>query len=676
MSGWAGEPDMPGRRTAKLVARSITGWWRRRWFLPTLVGAPTATVAAGMAVSVLVISGAYAASRAGQSSAPALLWLGEALLYAVPAAFLLRARHVTRSQGAHLALLIPLATYVINQAYSPGQLRFLDEFEHVVTAQGILSSHHLFTQNISLLVSPQYPGLEIVTSAVVSLTHLSITFSAIVVVGVLHCLTAFGIYLLALEITSRPRWAALAVLIYACEPHYQFFDSYFIYQVMALPFLVSCVLAAARMVKASSTRAALIWGGASLLLAAVTVMSHHLTSYVTWLLLMCFFVGTLLTRGRSGLSWRLPTLLLVSGGLIFGWDLGVATATIAYFQHNLLSLGVRHASRKISLTTSGVRIPPFESALEYASVAMLCGLTMLGGVWVWRNRRKRGGDLVTGFGLASLSLLLAIVGRLLFSGGAQLWGRAATFAMIPACLLVAAALRVRSRPSLTKLARLRPLSSPSFLRKRSGVARVQTPDPGHAAAKHPQLPNFWPRRRRDRRQYRYYSWAGVAALVILALGGIAGGWPPSYARLPGPFLAEAWERSVDAHELDLAAWAATRITRNNGVASDFTTASLLGTIGHQANVGGLPALFFSTTITVSDVAQIRARRVILVVVDQRLLKLPPEDGSYFSGSGGPASQARLLPRTGLDKFASVPGVSRIFDDGSLVVYDLTGSALP
>jgi hypothetical protein len=33
----------------------------------------------------------------------------------------------------------------------------------------------------------------------------------------------------------------------------------------------------------------------------------------------------------------------------------------------------------------------------------------------------------------------------------------------------------------------------------------------------------------------------------------------------------------------------------------------------------------------------------------------------------------LLPRSAVTKFATAPGVTRIFDSGSIIVYDLNGS---
>ena len=49
----------------------------------------------------------------------------------------------------------------------------------------------------------------------------------------------------------------------------------------------------------------------------------------------------------------------------------------------------------------------------------------------------------------------------------------------------------------------------------------------------------------------------VAAAVIL-MGGVASGWPPAWDRLPGPYLAAGFERSVDPQGIAAAEWALER----------------------------------------------------------------------------------------------------------------------
>ena len=145
-------------------------------------------VALGMACASLIVAAAFAGARSGKSWATDLFWVGQVALYAIPAAFLLFRRSILRAEAFGIALLMPIASFLILAYYSPDQFRFLDEFQHVQTAQTILATHHLFHVNTSLPVSPQYPGLEIITSALVAITHLSITTSGMIVTGVAHVL--------------------------------------------------------------------------------------------------------------------------------------------------------------------------------------------------------------------------------------------------------------------------------------------------------------------------------------------------------------------------------------------------------------------------------------------------------------------------------------------------------
>src|SRR5271169_3872214 len=157
-------------------------------------------VALGMACATLIVAAAFAGARSSKSWATDLFWVGQVALYAIPAAFLLFRRSILRAEAFGIALLMPIATFLILAYYSPDQFRFIDEFQHVQTAQTILATHHLFHASTSLPVSPQYPGLEIITTAVVAITHLSITTSGMIVTGIAHVLVGLCLYFLVLEV--------------------------------------------------------------------------------------------------------------------------------------------------------------------------------------------------------------------------------------------------------------------------------------------------------------------------------------------------------------------------------------------------------------------------------------------------------------------------------------------
>lgn len=589
-------------------------------------------VAFGMACGVMIVALAFAANRASILWAGPVFWVGEGVLYAVPAGLLMLRRPISRGEALGVAWLVPLATYAITEAYSPIQFRFLDEFGDVRTVQAILTTHHLFQFNPVFPVSAQYPSLEIVTSALASLSHLSIYASGTVVVGLAHLLLGLGVYFLMLEVTRRPRVAALAVLVYSTGPMFKFFDSYFVYEAFALPLAVACLLAVVKMTNELDWNAGLGWGLVAAPFAAATVMTHHVVSYALLGFLLVLELAQILRRQTARYDWRLPALICLTAGLIVVWDVWIATATLAYFtpvvDALLHALTGAHHYTSVELPT-GVR---FNLALEYLSIPLLYVLALIG-IWrIWRARRRSQGPLTFAFAIASIALFAAFGVRLLGSQGIQLYARASGEIMVPVSLSVAFALRTWRVPQ-TLIARL----------------------PG------------W---RLPRARCR---WIGVAAVVLLALGGIAGGWPPSYALLPGPFRVEAWERSIDQHNLDLAQWTATELPPNYGMASDFVTASLLSSLGHQGAPQGGAALFLTSHFSPSARKLVHDERISFIVVDRRISQQLPADGYYFADEPRAGQYRSPIPARDLDKFNHIAGVSRVFEDGTITVYALAGS---
>jgi hypothetical protein len=589
-------------------------------------------IALAMAGATLIVAAAFAGARSGKSWANDLFWVGQIALYAIPAAFLLFRRSILRAEAFGIALLMPVATFLILAYYSPDQFRFIDEFQHVQTLQTILATHHLFHVNTSLPVSAQYPGLEIITSAVVAITHLSITTSGMIVTGVAHVLVGLVLYFLVLELVGRPRVAAFATVIYATGPHYQFFDSYFIYQTIAIPFLLLTLLAVAKMVKSDKAAVANTWGAVAIACGAVTVVSHHITSYALVAILLLVLIAQFFIP-RAGRGWRVPVVFVVVVGMVVGWDLGVATATWHYIKPIIDSLlgrgGVLPNSKRQSV--SG-KLPLPDTIWEYASTLLLVVLAPLGAWQVWKGRRE-GNAVSLGLGIGALSIFIVLVVRVASGDGGELAGRAMSFALIPisfVCAIVIVA-RAQTRPG----------------RPKHGIRRFQ---------------NFG------------MAVLGTGVLVVLALGGIAGGWPSYYARLPGSYRVSAYERSIDEHNLDAATWAGSHLPRGGGVASDDFTESMFSSIGNQAYLRNLAPLFLTTTYTAADRTLVKRQRIAFVVGDKRITEQRPAAGFYFSPDPHQGNYKKPLPGATLNKFNNVPGVSRIFDDGTIVIYDLAGAA--
>ncbi|HXW80468.1 MAG TPA: DUF6541 family protein, partial [Acidimicrobiales bacterium] len=554
-------------------------------------------IALAMSLACLIVAVGYARARYNQPGATELFWLGELVLYAAPALVLLTPRPVSQTEGRGIALLLPVVTYVIMQCYSPASFRFFDELAHVQTAQSILATHHLFHQNTVLPVSPYYPALEITTTALSSLSHLNVTLSGTIVVGAAHVLLGVGIYLLVLELTNRPRIAALAAVVYAAGPQYQFFTSYFIYEAIALPFMLAALIAGAKLLKQDRWLRAGAWTLVAVAAIAVTAVSHHVTSYA----LIIFFLVIIIVRPFVGSvarrSWQWPFLISVFAACVgFGalWDLLVAKGTVAYFRPAVEALFHRAHSRPSPPppphSVSGSP-PVVDTGLEYLATLLLLALVVLGLWSLWRSRGQRNSSFALPLGVASLSVFGLVLVRVVSSNGVELAGRGFTYALVPASLVCAVALRAASF-SLSKYLRYR----------------------GTRRARHYVRPGAW---------LSYFTAAPLIVLLVVAAGDIAGGWPAPYSRLPWPFQVAAWERSVDAYNVAAAQWFADYIPPNYGVASDEMTGDVIGALGHEADVEAVAYRLFGRNFTRADYKLVSLNGIEFVVLDLRLSQQLP-----------------------------------------------------
>jgi len=657
-----------------------------------------------MACGVMLVALGFAASRLNSPAAGPLFWVGEVLIFGAPAALLTTRRSIARGEALGIAWFVPIATYSLTVAYSPTQFRFLDEFFTVRTTQSILATHHLFHSNPALVVSPQYPGIEIATSALVSLSHLSIFAAASLIVSFAHLLLCLGIFYLFLEVTHKRRVAALAVLVYSTGPQFQFFDSYFIYEALALPLMVGCLLATVRMFKATSWTVAVSWTLTATVCAAATVVTHHVTSYVMIGFLLALAVVQALRPSRTRRDLLGFAIILTALALVVFWDFDVATHTVTYFAPTMEGIaqalstyfhaGGHHAA-SAARPPSG---PLVDTTLEYLSILLLYALSALGAWKVWRSRHKARSSLASAFALATVGLLLALGLRVLGPDGSELYGRASTYFLLPSGLAIAfaiTAIRYRlERRWLHRVVQLgRRLPAPNFgasvsfwrrRRTQSAVCSKTTPGGttksstwrlrlptgfiGHVAAAAGRTP-VHPLKFRISPAH----WTGAAVIILLGVGSVAGGWPAYYARLPGSFRAEAWERSVDQHNLDLAAWAARSLPPNYGVASVYVTGTLLTSLGHESAPSGVAPLFLTPHFAASTRRLVRRKRIDFIVVDGRMSEQLPADGSYFPNDPNAGRYRAPIPRRDLTKFNGVAGVSRIFEDGTMTVYALAGS---
>lgn len=577
------------------------------------------------ACGLLLVACAYTAGRADLPVGTLLRWIGLLLLF-VPTAFRLLSPAAARRERIGLLVVLAMNFYLVKVLYSPLEFRFSDEFQHWRSTDDIMQTGRLFQFQHFLPTSLVYPALQNVMVALISLTGLDIFSAGIVVMGLVRLLFVLALYLFYEQALDSAYVAGIASLLYMANPHYQFLNAMFTYQAFALPILAYVLFIIAR--KQRTHDVGSVGLHLALLLSLVTVViSHHLTSYLLLAFLVLWTLATFWRqRKRNGLyEPHRPeiggtTILLFV--LIVTWLVYVATVTVGYLVEPVSAV----ASELISLTTreanpGAVFRPPqgpsWERYTSYAAVGVLLIGLALGTLQIARKHQRNA--LVLALGLGSFGYLGGVALRFT-SGGAELAGRSFPFTFLPLAFVLAVGLAELSR-----------------LPRRPWIAQLVL----------------------------------VLPCIGIYLGGLTSGWPPYWARLPGPYLVEASERSIEPQGVEAAKWARSALGRNNRMATNFTNFHLMGSYGAQDPVFGTSALFFAPRIGSEQVAEIRQKELDYFVVDKRLSSMLPVRGFYFEGWEAMAQRYTEPIAPGmLAKFDGVPNVSRVFDSGDIVIYDV------
>ncbi len=85
-------------------------------------------------------------------------------------------------------MVLTVAEYLLKVNYTPLGFAFNDEFLHWRGTTNMLQSGKLFELNYGLPIGTHYPGIEEVTSALISATGLSVFEAGLMVAGVAHLL--------------------------------------------------------------------------------------------------------------------------------------------------------------------------------------------------------------------------------------------------------------------------------------------------------------------------------------------------------------------------------------------------------------------------------------------------------------------------------------------------------
>lgn len=630
-TGEGGMVARPDRRDEGAAHRS--GWHARNLLGPVLVV---------MALGVFVMAVAANLGRLGNTGIGAqLVWYAGLLLVFLPAAMRIVTRATPHRERIVAVVALAMTLQVSRLVLNPTAFAFHDEFIHADTLRQIETSGHLFTFNPLLPVSAYYPGLEIVTDAIRSMTGLPVYAAAVLTLLIARLVIVLAIIGLIGAIGGSRRAGAVGALVYLANPQQLFFNSQYSYQTLALPLAVFCIYLVAT--RRRGGRWSLILPIAA---TAAVVLTHHLTAlllvaaYLLWLAIVLVrgrkhpeteSVLRMVERLQATSRDRIDLIILsVWGVLALGISvLNPGNPLAAYLEaifgsssSQLIGLSEGHRPKALFTDSAGTGPLLFEQVLLLASIllTMLSLLVVLGFVRTsWRGAKP-------------LALALGIVGLL--------------YPVVPAGHLTSATAEVGDRAS--------------------GFVFI-----GLAAALGTW---WWARRRRPRAAVAF-----ALAVTVTFLGSVVLGSGPASGQLPGPYQVSADARSVDADNIAAATWEATGLPAGSVVYGDRTSGLLAAADGGQTTVlhvsTGIDAsrLLLAPTFTSVDVALIKKAKLDYLIVDERLSSGLPHQQYYIeSGEYGGHHRTTPVSAAALAKFAAVPGVSRVYDNGSIVIYDVRG----
>jgi hypothetical protein len=533
---------------------------------------------------------------------------------------LLSRRHLSNANAITLIVVLTVAEYLLKVNYSPLGFGFNDEFLHYRGTVNMLASGKLFEQNFGLPIGTHYPGIEEVTSALISATGLPVFEAGLIVAGIAHLLFILFLYLAFCVAIRSHRIAGIAILIYYSAPALTSFNSMFVYETLALAFLGMCMVAALRSAIEKSPSDRRRWFIIAVLCIFATVITHHITSYMLTAFLILVAIASRLTGSRNT-ALRFGLLAAISLLSVILWIWRIAPDTISYFSPTVSGIvdGLKALQQGGSGASPVTATSPFSNTVIGALGILVITVLIAIGVWqAWKRHRRH--PWIFGMMLGSLGWFVDLGIRLGTPDGQELAGRAATFVYIPISVLAALA--------LTKLVNSGPV-------RRLGAAVTAVI---------------------------------MASVVAILIDGLANGWPPFWERLPGPHLVSSFESSVGPEEIAASDWTAKYLGSGNRIASDAGIYPVLIGYGDQNPLQVITYLYTKPTWTPAVYANANGQQVQYVQTDTRLSTTLPAAGNYFPGDITFAT--KTIPLANLTKYNNIKGVSRVYDDGTITFYDL------
>jgi hypothetical protein len=581
-------------------------------------------------LGVLLVALGYAGGRSSNQLATAAYWLGQIVVFTPVVLRLLARRRAGIAESFVLVMGLAVNQYLLKWCYSPDQFRFPDELQHWLATTTINQSGELFRPNPALPPAVHFPGLAEMGAAVSQLTGLPVTAAGIIVAGVCHLGLVAGLYLAVLRASRSPATAGVTCVVYATSLHYLFFNSMYLYQTAGLAFLMLTVWASRRHQAGNGWQFGVLAAAGIL----VTAICHHVTAGALVLTLLLIGIAEVCTvRPRP---WKVLILPGAALAVVAGWILVVARDVLAYLEAPLDQVvqGVMRFAGRQATSGAAPAAPLWQLGIQALGLLVLLGL-FLAVAQDMRARRSR--DPWLWAALAGSAVFFAGNGvRFLGSNGPEIAGRLSTFTYVPMSIVAAVA--------LVRGVRLR---RPAGSRWR----RLLAPEPAGSG--------------------RTFTWRvllGAALITVLMAGARVGGWPPADQLLPGPYLADGFERAVDSYGIDAADWEYHTLGPGTRTGGDLTAIALGSTYGHQDPVRGVGPLFYDQQWSADDQTLADDLALRYLVVDKRLGEQLPADRQYFDDDPRAGRITAPLSARQLGKFDDLPQWSRLYDNGEIRIY--------
>ncbi|CAA2139135.1 hypothetical protein [Hyphomicrobium sp. ghe19] len=583
-------------------------------------------------VTIVVAAAAAEANRREFSFASAMFYASIAALI-FPIACRMVWPGVPRAERIATILLAAVGLFCLRLIHEPISFVDHDAFLHWATANDIMRTGKLFTPNPLLPISPVYPGLEIIATALSELTTLSIFVCGQLLMFVCRMIFVICLFLFYERLSGSSRVGSLGVLVYMGASSFAFFDTTFSYGSLALLFMVIALLVDNRMGKTASWRCFSI---VALPVLGGLAVTHHLTAFITAFLLTgmaAFEVARRKSTRSFGHVIAMPVAALIFS---FGWSVWTGNPSEDYLGP-VFGHAISEASRFLSfeggripfVAEDGTTAPLWLRVTTVLSVVLLCaGLATSffralarAGVPVlwdkfptdWRGFLKWDSSRLVILTLVTFAYPISIMLRMTRAGW-EIGNRIGPFAFLGVGIVVAI-----------------------------GIV------------------TFWQKDSRSRLRSGLIG----TAMTIIVIGGIFSG-SGNYILGSPRYRVSADSASVEPMAISAATWTRQWLGTRNRFFSDRTNRLLLAAYGGQQVVTllydkqDLGDVEFSPKFGPLEREAIREASVDYFLLDFRLTEQLPLMGFYFDP--GPVYREPPDPQV-LFKFNNVAGISRVFDNG-------------